>query len=215
MQIADGHNGLASFAITATLFQFHNFGWVKVPSVLFLGMILGGLVQMFAGLLEFATGNGFGFAIFSVFGSFWITLVLIILGKMFMGPEMQTSETDMGWFMLTFLIFTFILLVSSLKHNTILPLLILTLFLGILFLMISHFCNEASKATVSERPFKLTGAIFLLINSFMAYYFLAAILMEDVYQRKILPVGPSVSDFLFNRRRRAANYRRDPEGRVN
>uniref|UniRef100_A0A915KAQ4 Uncharacterized protein n=1 Tax=Romanomermis culicivorax TaxID=13658 RepID=A0A915KAQ4_ROMCU len=71
--------GLAAFAITATLFQFHNFGWVSKNPVMCLGVVLGGIIQLFAGLLEFANGNNFGMAVFSGYGSFWISLIAIMV----------------------------------------------------------------------------------------------------------------------------------------
>jgi len=47
---------------------------------------------------------------------------------------------------------------------------------------------------------KISGAVMLLINSIMAYYFLAALLLEDSFKYKMLPVGKPVTDY-FSRGR--------------
>ena len=59
----DAHSGLFSFASTTLILSFYNTGvrGVVVPNVV-VGMALGvgGLVQLLAGMWEFAAGNTFG-----------------------------------------------------------------------------------------------------------------------------------------------------------
>ena len=43
------------------------------------GHFYGGIAQIFAGLLEYKKGNTFGLTAFTSYGSFWLTLVAILL----------------------------------------------------------------------------------------------------------------------------------------
>jgi succinate-acetate transporter protein len=57
--------GLGGFGMTTLLLQFHNLGWVAISPIIWLGFIFGGGAQLIAGMLEFRTGNNFGFCAFS------------------------------------------------------------------------------------------------------------------------------------------------------
>lgn len=56
--------GLAAFGITTLTLQFHNLGLIGLAPVIWLGLVLGGSCQLMAGLMEFRTGNNFGFVAF-------------------------------------------------------------------------------------------------------------------------------------------------------
>jgi succinate-acetate transporter protein len=47
--------------------------------ILAMGIFYGGIAQIFAGLLEYKKGNTFGLTAFTSYGSFWLTLVAILL----------------------------------------------------------------------------------------------------------------------------------------
>src|SRR5512141_3515755 len=66
--------GLGAFGATTILLQFHNLGFVGVGAVMWMAFFFGGLAQLIAGFQEFRTGNSFGFAAFTTYGSFWIAL---------------------------------------------------------------------------------------------------------------------------------------------
>ena len=71
--------GLGGFGMTTLLLQFHNLGWVAISPIIWLGFIFGGAAQLVAGLLEFRTGNNFGFCAFSGYGAFWISLAFLVV----------------------------------------------------------------------------------------------------------------------------------------
>lgn len=58
-----------------------------------MGIFYGGIAQIFAGLLEYKKGNTFGLTAFTSYGSFWLTLVAILLM-----PKMgsQTRQTHIS-----------------------------------------------------------------------------------------------------------------------
>ncbi|MFT7757132.1 UNVERIFIED_CONTAM: acetate uptake transporter, partial [Salmonella enterica subsp. enterica serovar Enteritidis] len=47
--------------------------------ILAMGILDGGIEQICAGLLEYKKGNTFGLTAFTSYGSFWMTLVAILL----------------------------------------------------------------------------------------------------------------------------------------
>ena len=61
--------GLAGFGMTTLILQFHNLGLVGIGPVLWIGLLFGGTAQLIAGMLEFKTGNNFGFCAFSGYGA--------------------------------------------------------------------------------------------------------------------------------------------------
>ncbi|HYD65206.1 acetate uptake transporter, partial [Azospirillum sp.] len=73
--------GLAGFALSTLLLQFHNVGWVGMGPVVWLGLVFGGGAQFVAGLQEMKTGNNFGYSAFTAYGCFWIALGLMQIGS--------------------------------------------------------------------------------------------------------------------------------------
>ena len=145
--------GLGGFGMTTLILQFHNLGWVGIGPVLWLGLVFGGSAQLVAGLLEFKTGNNFGFCAFSGYGAFWISLCFyLIFGtnaeliKAY--PVLKLTGPDLGWFLVVWTIFTGILFIASMKHHSTLALIFLTLLLG--FILGSHRLRSAG--LVSHGP---------------------------------------------------------------
>ena len=104
--------GLAGFGLTTMVLQFHNVGWMGLGPVIWLGLIFGGLAQMIAGLQEMKTGNNFGYCAFTAYGCFWIALALLLIGNHY--NLYTSSKTDVGWFLVAWTLFTFILWIGSL-----------------------------------------------------------------------------------------------------
>ena len=90
--------GLAGFGGTTLLLQFHNFGLCGTGPVFWSAFFFGGLMQLIAGMLEFRTGNNFGFAAFSTYGAFWLALGGILLSSYYGFFDVGTF--DVGFFLL-------------------------------------------------------------------------------------------------------------------
>jgi succinate-acetate transporter protein len=74
--------GLIAFGLTTVILSLINAGVLPKggePVVLPLAFAFGGLVQMFAGLMEFRTGNTFGTVAFLSYGAFWWWFALLVL----------------------------------------------------------------------------------------------------------------------------------------
>ena len=70
--------GLLAFGMTTVLLNLHNVGlFPNNAMILGMGLFVGGLAQVFAGLLESKKGNTFGTTAFTAFGTFWLSLVAV------------------------------------------------------------------------------------------------------------------------------------------
>ena len=176
--------GLAGFGLTTFMLQLFNLHVITLPPVIWLGLIFGGGCQLIAGLLEFRTGNNFGFMAFTGYGAFWISLVLLLafgtspaIGKIF--PVLAMGPTDLGWFLVGWTIFTAILFIGAMRHNTMLALVFLTLLLGFIGLDVAELGKMAAAGTFA--------AYDLIICAFCALYLGASTALADSGVK--LPVG--------------------------
>ena len=87
--------GLMGFGMTTILLNLHNIGLFPMDVIILaMGIFYGGIAQIFAGLLEYKKGNTFGLTAFTSYGSFWLTLVAILLF-----PKMGLTEATNGHFL--------------------------------------------------------------------------------------------------------------------
>lgn len=163
--------GLGAFAATTMLLQFHNLGFVGVGAVMWLAFFFGGLAQFIAGFLEYRNGNNFGFAAFTTYGAFWIAL-----GGIWLNKELgfaAISGTDVGWFLVVFTILTAIYFIGSLKQNSALAWVFLTLLLGFILLDIGHLVPGAE-------IFNKIAAVELIVCSCLAWYLMAHVIFTPL-----------------------------------
>jgi len=176
--------GLGGFGMTTITLQFHNLGLIGLAPVIWLGLIFGGMAQLIAGMLEFRTGNNFGFCAFSGYGAFWLSLCLyLIFGTNAVLDKSYTvlafTEKDLGFFLVMWTIYTFILFIASLKHHTVLSLIFLTLLLG--------FLGLDAKTLAGSEVLGTLAAWDLLLCGLLAWYLMAHIVFADTMVN--LPVG--------------------------
>ncbi len=160
--------GLAGFGMTTLTLQCHNLGWCGLAPVIWLGLCFGGTAQLIAGLLEFKTGNNFGFCAFTGYGAFWISLCLMLifgtnadLVKSY--SVLKFTGTDLGYYLVMWTIFTAILFVISMKHHTVLALLFLTLLLGFFGLDLKELAENAFAGTLAAYDLLVCGALALYL----------------------------------------------------
>jgi succinate-acetate transporter protein len=176
--------GLAGFGMTTLCLQFHNLGWVGIGPVLWLGLLFGGTAQLVAGLLEFGTGNNFGFCAFSGYGAFWISLCLYLifgtnaaLVKEY--PVLAFTGHGLGIFLLMWTFFTFILFIASMKHHNTLAWIFLTLLLGFIGLDLKELAGMQWAGTLA--------AWDLIVCALLAWYLMAVAIYNECGFK--LPVG--------------------------
>ncbi len=105
--------GLIGFGMTTVLLNLHNAGVLPLSLVTIgMGIALGGLAQIIAGIMEFKAGNTFGATAFTAYGTFWWSLVII-----WILPAGNAADlTSMGFYLLLWAIFTGGMFIGTLTH---------------------------------------------------------------------------------------------------
>ncbi|MEJ2683849.1 MAG: acetate uptake transporter [Candidatus Sulfobium sp.] len=176
--------GLGGFGMTTLILQFHNLGLVGLGPVIWIGLVFGGSAQLIAGLLEFKTGNNFGFCAFTGYGAFWISLCFYLIFGTNAGltkayTVLLFDGHGLGIFLLMWTFFTFILFIASMKHHTVLALLFLTLLLGFIGLDLKELAGSALAGKLA--------AWDLILCALLAWYLMAVTVYAESGIR--MPVG--------------------------
>jgi len=166
--------GLLSFASTTLLLSFINVSarGVNAPQGA-VGMALGvgGLAQLLAGMWEFAAGNTFGATAFSSYGGFWLSFAaLLIPGTGILAGLGDEADNLLGFYLGTWFIFTFIMLMACLRSNIGLVALFFFLDLTFMLLMIGKFMPTHINITKA-------GGGLGIVTAAIAYYVGASELM--------------------------------------
>ena len=177
--------GLTCFGITTVALNLHNAGLFKMDVVILaLGIFLGGIVQIIAGVLEYKKGNSFGTTAFCAYGAFWLTLVFILLAPNF---KLATSTTGLAWYLFLWGIFTAFMFIGTLKVNRVLQAVFVWLF--VLFMLLTiHFAyfSAAGKTTAVLK----TAGVIGIITGGLAIYLAMAELINEMHGKTLLPIWP-------------------------
>ena len=175
--------GLLGFGMTTVLLNLHNAGLYELNSMIIgMGIFVGGIAQIIAGIQEWKKNNTFGATAFTAYGSFWISLVAIwLIPRTSMGAGLKPDETSMAWFLLMWGLFTAYMFIGTLRLNKALQ----TVFgsLVILFLLLSIGDFTGSK------EIKVIAGIEGVFCGISAIYTSAAQVLNEVYGKTILPLG--------------------------
>ncbi len=170
--------GLAGFAMTTLLLQFHNVGWCGVGPIVALALIFGGLAQMVAGFQEFKCGNNFGYSAFVSYGAFWIGLGIIFILNHF--QVYHASTTDVGWYLVGWTLYTFIMWIPAMRISSAMATTFTLLLVGFILLDLGHFGMPAMTKVAGYE---------LMACAASAFYMMASAIYQQVFGREILPLG--------------------------
>jgi succinate-acetate transporter protein len=172
--------GLGAFGLTTMMLQFHNLGWVGLAPVIWLGFIFGGAAQMIAGFQEQKMGNNFGYAAFSSYGAFWITLSAYLLASTSGVKMLALTENDLGFFLFGWTLFSAGLWIASIKVSKVMFLCFTLLMIGFVSLDLVNWGHPELKAFASW---------VLIFCALCAWYMMFHIIFHSLFGRDILPVG--------------------------
>ncbi len=173
--------GLMGFGLTTVLLNLHNAGFIKLGSmILAMGLCYGGVAQIIAGIMEWRKKNTFGTVAFISYGFFWLSLVGLIVMPRF-GLADASDHTAMAAYLFVWGLFTLILLIATLRMSR--ALMIVFLSLTVLFCLLG-FADATGNAALT----RLAGFEGLFCGA-SAMYVGAAQILNEVYQRKVLPLG--------------------------
>lgn len=175
--------GLLGFGLTTILLNLHNVGLFDLNAMIIgMGIFVGGLAQVIAGVFEFKKNNTFGATAFTAYGFFWITLVLIwLLPRTEMGAELSASASSMGWFLAVWGVFSAFMFLGTLKMNRVMQLVFGSLVLLFALLAIADFAECGAVKVIAGTDGIFCGA--------MALYASVAQILNEVYGRTFLPLG--------------------------
>lgn len=173
--------GLLAFGLTTVLLNLHNAGFFEMNSmILAMGIFYGGIAQIIAGIMESKKNNTFGFVAFVSYGSFWLTLVALIVIPKF-GWVPAASASGMIAYLIMWGIFTGLLFIGTLRTTRALQFVFATL--TILFFLLAFGESEAG---ASVKTF--TGYEGIVCGASAIYTGIGA-LLNEIYGKTILPLG--------------------------
>lgn len=176
--------GLIGFGMTTILLNIHNAGLYELNSMIIgMGIFVGGIAQIIAGIMESKKNNTFGFTAFTAYGSFWLSLVAMwLLPRMGLNFEdLKTTEYAKGFYLAIWGLFTFGMFIGTFRLNRLLQVVFGSL--TILFFLLA-----AGDFTGNETITRIAGweGIFC---GFSAFYGSIAQVLNEVYGREVMPIG--------------------------
>jgi len=187
--------GLSAFALTTFVLSLINLGTLglSTPSIIIsLAFGYGGLVQLLAGMWEMAVGNTFGATALSSYGGFWIAFAILLTPGGFAIESTVTEAEgaghlldDIGLFLMGWFIFTFLLLICTVKSTVAFFFLFFTLDLAFLMLAVGYLENDG--AAPNANCIKAGGG-FGILAAFAAWYNALAGIADTSNSFFIIPV---------------------------
>jgi succinate-acetate transporter protein len=173
--------GLLAFGLTTVLLNLHNAGIFEMNSmILAMGIFYGGIAQIIAGIMEAKKNNTFGLVAFVSYGSFWLTLVaLIVMPKLGWIPA--ASENAMVAYLIMWGILTGLLFIGTLRISKALQFVFATLTILFFLLALGDATGNASIKTFTGYEGIICGA--------SAIYTGIGALLNEMYGKIILPLG--------------------------
>jgi len=177
-----GPLGLAAFAMTTFILSFANADLIKAEPVVFgVALFYGGVVQVFAGMWEFAKGNTFGATAFSSYGAFWLAFWYLTNHTDLTGVTSSQASHGVGLFLLAWTIFTAYMLIASLRTNTVLVVVFTLLTVTFAFLALGDLTTTPDLTKI--------GGFVGIATAVVAWYASFAGVTNATFGRTVLPTG--------------------------
>lgn len=175
--------GLFGFGITTVLLNVHNAGLISLNSmILAMGIFVGGLAQVIAGIQEWKKNNTFGATAFTAYGMFWLAFVAILtIPKTSFGAGFAPDGPSVGVFLLMWGLFTLYMFFGTLRLNRMLQIVFFTLTILFFLLAITEFTGNESLGVFAGYEGTICGL--------SAIYGSAALVLNEVYGKTVLPIG--------------------------
>lgn len=188
--------GLSAFALTTFVLSCINLGTrgLAEPNIVVgAAFAYGGLVQLLAGMWEMATGNTFGATALSSYGGFWIgTAIILTPGGFAIMSALEEESTSafpnsFGLYLFGWFIFTFLLLICTLRSTVAFFILFFTLDMAFLFLGLAYLYHDT--AGHAHTGLLRAGGAFGILAAFAAWYNALAGIADPSNSFFIIPVA--------------------------
>jgi len=178
-QANPGPLGLLGFGMTTILLNLHNSGVISLSTVILsMGIAMGGLAQVIAGVRELKQGNTFGGTAFTAYGLFWWSLVLIWANPF--GFEAADS-TSIAFYLLLWGIFTLFMFIGTFKHNIATRIVFGSLTVLFMLLAAGDFAENHTVTMIA-------GIVGIFCGASAVYSAMGQVLNAE-YGKTILPLG--------------------------
>ncbi|MFZ4398992.1 MAG: acetate uptake transporter [Bacteroidales bacterium] len=173
--------GLLGFGLTTVFLNLTNAGLIPLSSMIMgMGIFVGGIAQIIAGIMESKKNNTFGTVAFTAYGAFWISLVAIwVMPKM--GIAEAADPISMGWFLTVWGIFSLGMFVGTFKISCALQFVFGTLVILFALLAIADFTGI--------HQIKIIAGYDGIICGLAAIYTCLAQILNELYKKELLPLG--------------------------
>ncbi|KAF2653542.1 hypothetical protein K491DRAFT_705752 [Lophiostoma macrostomum CBS 122681] len=190
--------GLSAFALTTFVLSLINVGTLGIGEpniVVALAYGYGGLVQLLAGMWEMAVGNTFGATALSSYGGFWLSFAVIltpggfgIVSALEGANEAHVARwlDSFGLYLMGWFIFTFVLLICTLRSTVAFFSLFFTLDMAFLLLGIGYLQNDGA---APQSGCIKAGGYFGLFAAFLAWYNALAGIADNSNSFFVIPVA--------------------------
>jgi hypothetical protein len=177
--------GLAGFALTTFILSMFNAHFLPAAATMVVlgpAAFYGGLAQLLAGQQEYKTGNVFGATAFSTYGAFWMSLAFVFLLMALKVVDFGSATgAALGIFLIAFTIFNTYMWIGSFRVSVGVCVVFTTLELTFILLDLGNF-GVGVAGTL--------GGYIGIICALSAWYTSAAIVLNTVYKKVVLPIGP-------------------------
>lgn len=174
---------LAAFAITTLMLSFVNanvFNAGTAPAIFGVALIVGGLTQLIAGLIQLRTGDTFHGVLFSAFGAFWMAVYFDLQFYMKEVPAAQAGHA-MAMLLIAFGIFAALMFAVSFRTAIVVVLALLLLTATLFVLAVGNYSANADLMKA--------GGVMGIVLAAMAFYLALGAMCQASYGREILWVG--------------------------
>jgi succinate-acetate transporter protein len=176
--------GLLAFGLTTILLNIHNAGYYGLDAmVLCMGIFYGGFAQLIAGAMEWKKNNTFATTAFLSYGFFWLVLGGIITFPK-LGLATAPTPLAMGWFLSVWGLMSVVMFIGTFRLNR-----ALQLTFGLLVVL---FGLLAAGDFLGNKSLTMIAGYEGIACGLMAMYTGLAQVINEVYRRVIMPIGPVV-----------------------
>jgi succinate-acetate transporter protein len=174
--------GLTGLAVAALVLASADLGLTGTNKALMIpwAIFLGATGQLIAGLMDFKRGNMFGATAFTTYSLLWYSVGVTLFIIYFKDPNIVIDIRHYAWGLVGFVIFSLILTVASLMTNKVL--------FGILVFIDLAIGTLAAHYLLTGIP-ELSVGVFLIGVSVLSFYGAAAVLLNTMAGKTILPMG--------------------------
>lgn len=161
--------GLSGFSMSMFVLSLVNAGAMGITVsniVVGLACFYGGAVQFFCGIWELLLGNTFGGTVLTLFGAFWLSFAAINI-KAFniasdYGDDTAQLANAIGLYLVGWAIFTFILLLATMKSTV--------AFFGMFLFLLLTFLLLAGGEFTGKTSVTKAGGVIGVITAFLGWY---------------------------------------------